>query len=81
MYSTMVGPNPVEMIFGTAAMIWSRAPKGASTVAPWAGRGTSLTMTSVAAGPAADPTSLPDGLFDRVFAKLGSHRDRALVAL
>ena len=27
------------------------------------------------------PRAIPDGLFDRLFAQLGSHRDRALVAL
>ena len=35
------------MIFGTAAITWSKSPKGASTVALWASRGTSLTITSV----------------------------------
>ena len=48
MYSRMLGASPLEMILGTAAMTWSKSPNGASTVAPCASRGTSLTITSVA---------------------------------
>ena len=47
MYSRMVGPSPLEMIFGTAAMTWSKSSNGARTVALCASRGTSLTITSV----------------------------------